>query len=161
MIDRAQLTAEFGRHCSRCKTFVCCNVGEINLFERDIERLPETDGIIRKGGYVSMPFGKTCRFLGKVGCSLDMDEKSLDCTTFPVYPTLEFTGGDGFRITGMFVSKHCPMADEISRDAELIAKVREFWEAETAGMTASDLVNWFQDSEGFWSEENIIRVDGE
>jgi len=160
MKDRAGIAALFEKHCRKCETFICCKVGEINLFERDIALLPDIGGVIRSDSYVSMPFGKTCRFLGNAGCCLDLSSRPLDCMTFPVYPLLEYAGGEGFHITGMFVSRMCPLAGEISKDSGLIADVKYFWETETADLTASEMNNWFQDSAGFWSEENIIRCGG-
>ena len=147
-ITREIVVELFRKYCASCKGHDCCVGGELNLFKWEAERLH----LSKKAGTVG--FKEGCGFCKEDGCRLQMDEKPLDCISYPVYPIV----GDEKQVMGLIVHKSCPAHHEVSRDKELLLSVKGFWESELQNIPAGAMAGWIDDTEDYWQATNTVKI---
>jgi hypothetical protein len=170
---REEIMKLFPKHCKKCKG-LCCNDGDdFTAFKDELNKIKAGNkGVIlpcrNQWGRYGKPKGigierislnGPCPLVGKNGCTLNINDKSLDCITYPIFPILKYHKDDRQEIIGMMVHKSCPFFVGISKDKKLIELVRKLWlEHYLDRISNNELKHWFGNKRNYWLDENIVKI---
>lgn len=146
---REEIAAHYRKHCGSC-TGACCN---LELEEGFLAFGWEFDGFCKAGRLMAadgpycarlVPFNKGgwCPLAGSDSCSLHLDQRPLDCLTYPVYPEVSVSEGEAPRLTGLVFRKGCRRLHDIACDAELLGLISAFWEDQLARLRGEEIREW-------------------
>jgi Fe-S-cluster containining protein len=172
--SREELLSYFGKYCQGCSA-PCCHGsgggGEVTFFEWELERLPvqkDAPTIVTDWGEQAgnnekrvERIGKDedCIFLGTTGCRIAIDQRPLDCITYPITPVIDYGSCEEKIIREMAVHRSCLFADEMAHDKELLGMMVAFWKCELDTIKKVDIEDWFGDmNDPYWASENSIRI---
>ncbi|MBI5189669.1 MAG: hypothetical protein HZA22_03190 [Nitrospirae bacterium] len=146
---REEIAAHYKKHCGSC-TGACCN---LELEEGFLAFGWELDGLQKAGRLPGadgpscarlVPFnkGNWCPLAGSDYCSLHLDDRPLDCLTYPVYPEVAVCDDAPPKLTGLVFRKGCGKLDAIAADTKLLRLIQSFWEDQMTRMSGDEIREW-------------------
>lgn len=167
---REELLKKFGKHCKKCSGLCCKEEAEFTVFEWELKKLPlEKSKLNIRNTWGNKSKNKDirierigmkgrCIFAGNRGCKIKIEDRPLDCISYPIFPIIKYGKKEEKEIMGIMIHKSCPFAKEISEDKKLIELMLKFWEKELSKISKIDIKNWFGDKRNYWLDKNIIKI---
>lgn len=168
---REKIIKLFREYCSyeKCNG-LCCKKAEFTVFTWELKDIPLEKKFLKIRNNWG-PNGKSkdirierismqgrCNFLGENGCVIKINDRPLDCISYPVFPMIKYGRDEKKEIFGMMVHKSCPFSKKISKDKNLLKMMKSFWEKEIKRINNKDLKDWFGNKRNYWLDKNIIKI---
>jgi Fe-S-cluster containining protein len=146
---REEIAFQYRKHCSSCKGSCCSLELEEGFIAFDMELGKLGKKVILgaangTGSTMVVPFDNDgrCPLSGNNACSLSLEERPLDCLTYPVYPQVSFHDDGKNELTGLTIRNGCHKVEEISEDRALMELIRTFWERELPTIKSVEMKDW-------------------
>ena len=130
--------------------------GVFSAFGFELKNLPEIKVRIsnqsgERGNAKDIIIGKKCSFLKGKSCTLDINQRVMDCLTYPFYPFVDYKEG---KFPGFYVHKSCPFHNELLNEKFLLDKLKRLWGIQfEKRVSFGDLRDWVgNDDYEFWKD---------